>query len=133
MIALYKKYKEQILYLFFGGLTTIINVVMFELLFRVIGVATIASVPPWIVSVLFAYITNKLFVFESKSTEKSTWIKEMSLFFAARILSFIIGDLLLMGVFVDYLGSNSLLMKIIAQIFVIVFNYIASKLLIFKK
>ncbi|MDR0958323.1 MAG: GtrA family protein [Clostridiales bacterium] len=124
------KYKEVILYLFFGGLTTLISWVTSVLLFYQFNVGNIPSnVISWIISVAFAYATNKTFVFESKSNNILT---EMLRFFSARLFSLAI-DLLIMKVGVDVFMFNFGATKAVSQIFVIIFNYFASKLFIFKK
>jgi putative flippase GtrA len=82
----------------------------------------------WFLSVLFAYITNRIWVFESKSPNI---LKEMSLFFGGRIFSGVV-DMLLMYTFIDLLVLDSTISKIIVQIIVIILNYIFSKLIVFK-
>ena len=86
----------------------------------------------WAAAVLFAYITNKLFVFESRSFEKSLMIRELASFFTCRLLTGVL-DLAVMYICVDCFGWNDMIMKVISNVLVIVINYVASKLLIFKK
>ena len=83
------------------------------------------------ISVLFAYITNKLWVFESRSFNKQVLSHEIPTFFGARLLSGLI-DLGIMFVFVDIMFFPAMVVKIISNVFVVIFNYIASKLVIFK-
>lgn len=139
---------EIISYLVFGVLTTVVNLlsywlvnkfagddyetkVMFSLNsfdFRWIYFSNAAA---WIISVLFSFFTNKLFVFESRSFRAKTLIKEMASFFGARIISFIVFEELVFGLLVGFM--NSYTAKIAIAVFVVVFNYVASKLVIFKK
>ena len=104
--------KELIAYVFFGVLTTIVNFI------------TIA----WFVSVLFAYITNRIWVFESKD---DNIIKEALLFYGGRIFSGAI-DTALMYVFISILMTGDLFAKIVVQVVVTILNYVFSKFLVFK-
>ncbi|MDR1773436.1 MAG: GtrA family protein [Clostridioides sp.] len=128
-LTLYKKYKEIILYIFFGGLTTVVNFVsyfIFKDLFNIHYL--ISNSLAWFISVLFAYITNKRWVFESKS---ENIFKEFFMFFNMRVLSGII-DIATMYVLVDFFNLNDFFAKCFTQIIVVVLNYIFSKLIIFK-
>ena len=132
IIELIKKHKSLISYAFFGVLTTLVNIAIYHLSYTVLGVKNIPStVIAWIVSVAFAFITNKLFVFESKSLQPKTVLKEAFDFTLCRIGTGVI-EVLMMYVFVDIINLNGTLMKLITNIVVIVLNYIASKLFIFK-
>ena len=130
LFVLYKKYKEIINYLIFGGLTTLISIITYALFAKVFHIDyLISNVLSWIIAVLFAYITNKMFVFESKSKKD---IKEITSFFFFRIVSLIM-EMVILYVFVDMLHIDDLVTKIIAQIIVIVSNYVFSKVFVFKK
>ena len=130
LFDLYKKYKEIINYLIFGGLTTLISIVTYALFAKVFHIDyLISNVLSWIIAVLFAYITNKIFVFESKSKKN---IKEITSFFFFRVVSLIM-EMVILYVFVDMLHIDDLVTKIIAQIIVIVSNYVFSKVFVFKK
>lgn len=126
-ISWYNKYKEGILYLFFGGLTTLINIVSFYLLRKISIELYVSNIIAWILSVLFAFITNKKYVFESKGNT----LKEMISFFICRIASLIF-DLLFMYIMIQLLNTNELLSKILSNVLVVIINYILSKLFIFK-
>ncbi|MDF2567003.1 MAG: hypothetical protein K0R90_459 [Oscillospiraceae bacterium] len=128
---IYNQNKETILYLFFGGLTTLVNIVSFKLMLLFAGVI-VSNVVAWFVSVAFAYITNKLYVFNSKSFDRALLLKEVSSFFGYRVLSLII-DTAIVWFFVEKLLYNDLLIKILSNILVIILNYVFSKLFIFKK
>ena len=127
------KYKDIILYGIFGVLTTVINVVVYYLFAKVFLCGTaVSTVIAWILAVLFAFVTNKKWVFDSPSWDKNTVEKEIISFFSCRLLTGLL-DLIIMMVFVDVLHFNDIVIKVISNIIVIVLNYIASKLIIFKK
>jgi len=129
---LYKKYEELVLYVFFGGLTTVVNIVVFWLFANVLKIHyLVANLIAWVVSVLFAYFTNRTWVFKSKVRGLYPVIREMVMFVAARVMSGA-GDMLIMFVCVDVLRLGNLVGKIASQIFVVIFNYVFSKLIIFK-
>ena len=130
---LYKKKKEIINYLIFGGLTTLVSILIYALFAKIFLINyLISNVLSWIIAVMFAFITNKLYVFESKSKDKKIVFKEITNFFFFRIVSLII-EMIIMYVFVDLLSIDDLITKIIAQIIVILSNYIFSKVFVFKK
>ncbi len=130
---LYKKYKEIINYLIFGGLTTLVSIGTYAIFTKIFNIDYLVSnVLSWVIAVLFAFITNKLFVFESKSKDKKLISKEITNFFFFRIVSLVL-EMVIMYVFVDLLAINDLITKIIAQIIVILANYIFSKVFVFKK
>ena len=133
MANILKKYKDIIAYLFFGACTTLVNIIVYYLCAHPLTLSTgISTAIAWIVSVLFAYITNKLWVFESKSWKRDVVIREAISFFACRLATGIF-DVVFMMVTVDVLAMNDLWMKIISNIIVVIVNYIASKFLIFRK
>ena len=127
---LFLKYKEVIMYLIFGVLTTLVNIVSFYLLSDIIKLDwSISNVIAWIISVLFAYFTNKKYVFESDTKDV---LKEFTSFIICRIISLGI-DMVVMYLFIDILNINNLISKVVANIIVVIANYIFSKFLIFKK
>jgi putative flippase GtrA len=133
MLEFLKKYKEVISYLFFGGVTTLVNIVCYSLLYYIAGISnTVSNVIAWVVSVLVAYVTNKLFVFENKGIAFPAILVEIASFFGCRVLTGVM-DVAVMYLFVDVLLLNALLMKIISNVLVIILNYIASKFFIFRK
>ena len=137
---LFMKYKEIVMYLIFGAGTTAVNWIIYTLLMlfgKVINM-TIANIIAWAGAVAFAYITNKLWVFESKSWSPDVVLKELGMFLGARIFSgiFEIGlfpVLLWMGLNQAIFGIEGMVAKVIISVLVIVLNYVFSKLLIFKK
>lgn len=128
----YQKYKEIINYIVFGGLTTLVNVIVYFIFSRLFNIDEIISnVTAWILSVLFAYVTNKIFVFESKTKNIKQIIKEIVSFFGCRLLSGGI-DIGVFAVMVKCLQMNDGISKVITQVLVIIVNYIFSKLIVFR-
>jgi putative flippase GtrA len=127
-----KNKKEIVSYLIFGILTTLVNIVSFWLMNDIIGMDyRVATTIAWIISVIFAFITNKLYVFNSKSTGIYSLFKELGSFLFFRLLSYFL-DLSLMVILIEFIKVDSLIAKIIANVFVVIFNYFASKFVIFK-
>lgn len=129
---LYFKYKEVINYLIFGVLTTVVSITVFYVFNKPLGLNEhVANIISWLCAVLFAYITNKLFVFESKTADRKELIKEIISFYGARLLTLGIEEAILF-IGVSLLKIDSMLVKVAAQFIVIVANYVLSKLFIFK-
>ena len=121
--------RELVLYVVFGAFTFFVNIAVYFLFEDVLGVNyLISNIVAWFFSVLFAYITNRIWVFESKSPNI---LKEMALFFGGRIFSGVV-DTALMYLFIDVMMIGNTISKIVVQIIVIVLNYIFSKLIVFK-
>ena len=139
ILAIYEKHKEVVNYLIFGVLATVVNLgVKYLLLFTILDAANavqlqISVIISWIAACLFAYFTNRIIVFKSKSKEI---LKEVISFFTARIITLGM-EMLIMFIFVTALGLNSdlwvAIWSLFAQAVVIVSNYVFSKLIIFKK
>lgn len=141
------KYKELIIYVLFGGLTTVVNLSVFALFSLILGDERylITNVIAWFAAVVFAFITNKIWVFESKSWNARVLAKEVPSFFSARIFSFIfeeaglffLVDILSMGELsvkiLSFEISGELIAKAIVGVMVVVINYVFSKLVVFKK
>ena len=122
--------REIFWYVFFGALTTLINIVAYWMLYYVISASnTMSTIIAWVLSVIFAYITNKLWVFEKG--DKST-LKEAAEFFIARLSTGIL-DLFVMYVFVELLLFEGGIIKILSNVIVVVLNYLLSKLFVFRK
>lgn len=133
MKALWNKYKEYVLYLVFGGVTTVVNYGVYVICGHVLHLGVVPSnIIAWVFAVVVAFVTNKLWVFESKSHETKTVAKEFVEFVLARLLTMLI-ETLLLWIFVDLLHVNDLIMKIITNVIVVVLNYIFSRFFIFKK
>lgn len=133
VIELWKRYKAVILYLIFGGITTIINILTYAIGYQILGLGNVMSnTIAWLFAVIIAYITNKLWVFESRSLNNKNLVHELMSFFSCRIITGGI-DLIIMYVSVDRMHFNPIIMKIVANFIVIVSNYFASKYLIFNR
>ena len=131
--ALLIKYKGFIFYGIFGVLTTVINIVTYAVCYRKLGIANVPSnIIAWILAVLFAFITNKLYVFDSKSMDAKTVISELIKFMAARLATGGL-DLLIMFIGVDVMHGPEIFLKAASNIIVIILNYVLSKLVVFKK
>lgn len=151
--------KEMIAYIFFGTLTTVFNWIAFAAIQKFFGFVgwdgVLNQIIPadtalytlfshngsdyldanciaWVVGVIFAFVANKLWVFESKSWKPSVAFKEFTGFVGARVFSFIV-ETLLMFVFVTLLSQNENFAKILCAVVTIILNYIFSKFLVFKK
>ncbi len=146
MRNLFLKYRETISYIFFGAVTTLVNLVVFKLFNVILGEESylISNTIAWVVAVLVAFFTNKLWVFESKSWAPAVVRRELPTFVGARVLSYLFEEA---GLFVTIglLGfgewvlalpfvtvSGEMVCKVFLQVVVLVLNYIFSKLVIFK-
>lgn len=127
-----KKNKQLILYLFFGVCTTLINTVCYGILYEGFGIGNVTStVIAWLLAVIFAFVTNKLWVFESQTAERKEVLKELLSFFGCRLATGVL-DVATMFVAVDLMHRNSLIWKLLSNVLVIVINYVASKWFIFR-
>lgn len=127
-VSWFNKYHEVLLYLFFGGCTTLVNIISFWL-FRVFKIGVyVSNVFAWILSVLFAFITNKKYVFESNGNA----LKESLYFFFFRVISLLF-DMGIMYLLIDILSINDIISKVISNVIIIIINYIFSKMIVFKK
>ena len=128
-----QKHKELILYGFFGGLTTLCNFVVYYISAHVLSIDELsATVIAFIVSVLFAFFTNRQYVFQSKATGMKQITLELTKFFGSRLFSGGL-DLLLMYIFVTLLNYNDMVVKLLSNVIVIILNYIFSKVFVFRK
>ncbi len=134
MIArLFEKYREKILYLVFGALTTAVNTGVYWLCAHPLNLPVVpGTVIAWFIAVLFAYVTNRKWVFRSETNTRKAFIREMVSFYLCRLATGVL-DWVLMYLLVDQLHWNDLYVKVGVNILVILLNYVASKLLIFKK
>ena len=124
--------KEIFNYLVFGVLTTLVNYVSYFGATRGLKINYIvANIIAWFISVVFAYVTNKFWVFEDKSLEIKKLVKEVFMFFAARVMSGGVETLMLF-VFVTLIGFDDGVIKIVASVFVVIFNYVVGKFFIFN-
>ena len=127
----YIKKTETMRYLVFGALSTVVNILVFAL-FNAVGCATLVSnTIAWVVAVIFAYITNKYCVFDAKTTNKKDFLREFGSFIVARLATLGI-ETIMMLVTIDFWHWNAIVMKVIANVVVIILNFVFSKLFIFK-
>lgn len=128
-----KKYKEIISYLIFGILTTVVNIGTYYILNDCLNINyLISNIIAWISSVLFAYITNRKYVFNSTNNSKKDVLNEISSFFGARLTTGL-SDMAFMYITVNFNLLPNLIAKIMANAFVIITNYALSKFVVFKK
>lgn len=128
----YKKYKEALLYLFFGGLAFIVSVASFSVLVVTLQMnSLVANIISWILAVTFAFFTNRIWVFASPTNGAKEFLLQMFHFFSGRVATLLVEEAILL-IFVTILQFNSIVIKVIAQIVVIILNYIISKLFVFK-
>ena len=140
MLDLLKKYKSIILYVLFGGLTTVVDWTVSFLLYHFWGEAIEATpillhganVIAWVAAVAFAYVTNRIWVFESKRRGFLPLLGEITAFAGGRVLTLLLQEVI-MAVFCTWLGLNLYLFKIVAAVLVVILNYFISKLLVFRK
>lgn len=129
----YKAHKEILMYLLFGGLAFLINVFLFmgiEKVFRID--ALINNIICWIVCVLFQFFTNRIWVFDGHVHTVAAFLKQAFSFFSGRVFTLVVEEIIL-AVFITWLAFDSMVVKLIAQVVVIVLNYIISKLVVFKR
>ena len=130
---LFQKYREPLLYLIFGGLTTIVSIVSYAACERILGMdPLVANIISWILAVSFAYVTNRKWVFESRAVGTGPVLREIVSFFGGRLATLGLEEVML-WVGIRLMGLDSLLVKLIAQIAVILSNYVISKVFVFRK
>ena len=136
IFSLLKKYREILLYLIFGGLTTVVNYIALWLFYDLLGIRVLdalgANTLAWVVAVAFAFVTNKIWVFESRDTSQKTLLREILSFLAARVVS-LGAESATIYIGVNLLNGNLWLVKLLASVIVVLLNYIFSKLIIFRK
>ena len=130
--ALLRKYEDVLSYLFFGVLTTVVNYLVYLPCYNTLGLsAAVSNGVAWVAAVVFAYLTNKPFVFKSHDWSMKTVLPELTAFIGCRVGS----GLLETGILflaVDCLRWNGNVMKLVTSVLVVVLNYIGSKLLVFR-
>ncbi len=158
--ALFLKYKEIIMYIIFGVLTTLVNWVVYWVLMKAFGSAVgneeilftvfgkeitvnylfifIANFVAWVAGVIFAFVTNKIWVFESKSWRFGLVMKELWLFVLARLITgvlewFGVPLLVAIGLNQPLFGADGFVAKLVVSVIVVILNYVFSKLIIFRK
>lgn len=128
----YYKHESVMLYLIVGVMTTAVSIIT-QYIPLLMGFPTeVNTTVSWICSVTFAFFTNKVWVFKNESKAKSDWIKQAAAFYGARLTTYFL-ELAFMSFTVRTLHQNEYVMKLIAQVFILVINYLFSKLVVFKK
>ena len=131
--ALLRKYWDIVIYLVFGVLTTLVNYLVYLPVYNLLGVsASVSNMIAWVAAVVFAYLTNKPFVFRSHDWSGKTVIPELMKFVGCRVASGVAETVILL-VTVDILGWNGNVWKLVTSVLVVILNYVASKFLVFKK
>lgn len=123
---------EAIMYVIFGVLTTLINIISYEF-FNTLGIQyLISNGIAFVLSIIFAFVTNKVYVFKSYSWQRDIIIKEGAAFVTARVITFLM-DMALMVILVEMISVNDFMAKCLVNVIVIVLNYVISKWVVFKK
>ncbi len=130
--ALYKKYREIIMYLIFGVLTTVVSFVSYYFLLFCGLHYIVAQIISWALAVAFAFVVNKIFVFEDKGGTPAELFRQIWQFVSVRIASGVI-ETLLLWLLVDVLSIGEGIAKIPVAVLTVIINYVASKLLIFRR
>lgn len=130
--ALLQKYRSQLIYLVFGVLTTVVNYIVYIPCFRYLKSASLSNSIAWVFAVLFAYVTNKPFVFESHDWSWKVVLPEFAKFVGTRAASWLVETGMLF-LTVDMLHWNGILWKLITSVVVVALNYVGSKLLVFRR
>ena len=129
----YQRNKDVLLYLFFGFVTFVINILCYAWLNTWLGLnELIANIIAWVAAVLVAFLTNRIWVFHAPTETMGAFFRQMAAFFAGRLVTLGIEEAIL-AVFITMMRLPGMPVKIIAQIIVIVLNYVISKLVIFRK
>lgn len=129
---IFNTYRSQIIYLLFGALTTVVNYIVYIPCYRHFGSATASNAIAWVFAVLFAYLTNKPFVFQSHDWSIKAVVPELTKFIGTRLASGLL-ETGILTLAVDLLNGNWLIWKLITSVLVVILNYIGSKLLVFRK
>lgn len=131
--AFVQKHWDILAYVFFGGLTTVVDYLVYLPCYNWLGLsATLSNILAWAASVCFAFLTNKPFVFKSHDWSAKVVWPELAKFVATRFTTGAIETLLLL-LTADVLGWNGNIMKLVVSVLVVAFNYVGSKLLVFRK
>lgn len=130
-LKFYKKHKEMLLYLLFGGLSFIVSIATYYLFSEVVCMSElIANVLSWVFAVSFAFVTNYIWVFEKTTTGLKSFLSQVWKFFMGRVFTLVVEEVILV-LFVTIMELPNMPVKVVAQIIVIVLNYVISKLFVF--
>ena len=129
----YKKHKEGLLYLFFGGLAFFLSIFLFWFMDSVMHLNEVVNnTIDWIICVAFQFFTNRTWVFDGKIDSKADFLKQATSFTVGRLFTLVVEDIIIY-IFINLLGFPKMAVKLAATFVVIVLNYIISKLIVFKK
>ena len=129
----YQKYKEPLLYVLFGGGTTLVNLLVFYAFTAWIVLDVLAAnAIAWVAAVLFAYVTNRTWVFASRARGVRAVLREVLAFFGGRFFTLLFEEVVI-WLFIKRLGLYAMAVKLVAQIVIVILNYMVSKLLVFRK
>ncbi len=132
LLPFWKRHREMLLYLLFGGLTTVISIGSFELCHGACRLNEhVANTISWILAVLFAFVTNRLWVFQAPARGVAFW-RQLLRFYGGRAFTFVVEEILIF-VFITRLAFPGLAVKTAAQIVIVILNYVISKLFVFHK
>lgn len=130
--GMYKKHEEGINYLIFGFLAFVLNYILYFIFADVVSMHYMAATGvSWVLTVVFAYWTNRTFVFKSQNKDKRSVAAEFASFIGARVATEVL-ELGLMYLMVDIMAINDKASKLVCQVLVILANYVLSKIWIFK-
>ena len=133
LIELVRKYYDILAYLFFGVLTTVVNYLIYLPCYNMLHLsASVSNVIAWIFAVVFAYLTNKPFVFRSHDWSAKTVIPEFGKFVGGRVASGLMESAIIF-LTVDLLHWDGNIMKLVTSVLVVILNYITSKFIAFRK
>ena len=128
----YRRHKEVLMYLFFGGIAFLLNIGLFAFLDLSVGINELVNnVICWVICVMFQFFTNRTWVFDGYVESVEGFIKQMTVFLVGRFFTLALEELIL-AAFITWLQYNSVAVKLVAQIIVIALNYIISKLIVFR-
>ena len=136
ILALYKKHQELVNYLVVGVIGTVVSIVIFTALMKMTNESVLSNIISWVVTVILMYMLNRYFVFLEHAKDKVAILKEMSTFVSARIATLLL-ETVIVWLGIDVMNLNSglqiIVVKTVGQVLVIVLNFVAAKLVIFKK
>lgn len=129
----YKKHKEGLLYLFFGGLAFFLSIFLYWFMYSVMHLNELVNnTIDWIICVAFQFFTNRTWVFDGKVDNTRDFVKQAASFTLGRLFTLVVEDVLLF-IFITLLGFAQMPVKLAATFVVIVLNYVISKLFVFKE
>lgn len=128
----FQKHRSVLMYLFFGGVTTLVDAAVRFVLAKTPIPVEVNVVVAWIAAVLVAFLTNRVWVFDSKTKGVAAYIKQLVSFYGSRVVTLLI-ELAFTSIFVTWLEQNEAFIWVAAKIIIVILNYVFSKLFVFKK